>query len=964
MTATVAGSARFVGRVRELAELRGWLTQARAGRGRMTLLRAEPGMGKTRLVEELAVAARELGVPVVWGRCSADSGAPPLWPLRRIVAQLPGVHEPLGAGEDFGLSTDGLAAARFAQFVWLADAVVNAADAAGLLVIAEDLHWADSATAAALGHLAAELRRSKALVVCTTRPLTESDSAASAALHERPDVEQRTLSGLDQGAIADYLSALEGGARIDERYADLVLRQTAGNSLYVTAVARTLAERVSLRSFDSGQSQAALAGRRELLDLIREPMGRVSTECRGLVEWASVAGEEFSIVELSSARSLPPDAVLALVDEAVEAGLLIRPADAPGTARFVHALVRDGVYGSLDRDARSRAHRALAVAIEASDGVSLVRVAAIANHLAHGAATPADHLRASAYARRAGQAALGDLAYAEAATQFGSALYSLAMAGLVSAPERTELLLDLAFAEYRSGAFGSSLEHCGQAADLAEKQQRWDLLARAALLVDGVSALGTGDSLLGLCHRALALLPESQRSIRAQLEARLAYAAADQGDMTRAETMSAAALALAEQTDDPAALIAAVRARHQALAGPGHALERIQLGVKAVQLAHRSDPLAALWGRLWQIDAAFELGDLLAVDRGLTELGRLAEELRFPLARWHFNRLRAARESMVGHFALAEEQARAALDLADELQDPSVVGLHYAFSLSLAYTRGEVVPIPETHGGPREFIQAAAHSQLPIAFASMALALVTAGDVEEAARLASRLTSEAGRWPLDGRWIIAVAILADVVADVDSAESAAVLYPMLAPFADLAVAGGSGTVACEGSVARHQGRLAATSGRLEVAERHFRDAITFEERMGARPFAAISRMYLAEVLQARGRAQDLATAATHARAALAAMRVLGMPGRAAHCQRILALVDSDLAAQTALTPREREIVALVAEGMSNRQVAEQLFVSERTVETHVSHVLAKLGANTRTDIATWALSSGLTSKER
>ena len=962
MTATSTSGAHFVGRTRELTELRGWLAQAQAGRGRMTLIRGEAGMGKTRLAEELAFEARELGLPVVWGRCSTDSGAPPLWPLRRIVEQLPGMHEPLRAGEDFGPSTDGLAAARFAQLVWLADAVVAAAEPAGLLVIVEDLHWADSATAAALGHLAAELRRSKALVVGTTRPSTETDSAAGAALLERPDVEQRTLFGLDRREIADFLSAIDGD-RIDERYADLVLRQTAGNTLFVTAVARLLAERVSLRSFDAELSHTALARRPELLDLIREPIGRVSTECRGLVEWASVAGEEFSIVELSSARALPTDAVLALVDEAVEAGLLIRPADAPGRARFVHALVRDGVYGSLDRDARSHAHRALAVAIEASDRTSLERVAAVANHLARGAATPADHLRASASARLAGQAALGDLAYAEAAGQFGSALYSLTMAGGAPATERAELLLDLAFAEYRSGAFGSSLEHCGQAADLAETQQRWDLLARAALLVDGVSAPGTADSLLSLSHRALALLPEAQRSVRAQLEARLAYAAADDGDIARAETMSAAALALAEQTDDPAALIAALRARHQALAGPGHAAERIRLGANAVQLADRGDPLAALWGRLWQIDAAFELGDLLAVDRGLTDLGRLAEELRFPLARWHFNRLRAARESMVGRFTLAEEQARAAVNLAGALQDPSVVGLHYAFGLSLAYTRGEVVPIPETHGGPREFIQAAAHSQLPIALASMALAMVAAGDVEEAARLASRLASEAGRWPLDGRWIIAVAILADVVADVDSAESAAALYPLLAPFTNLAVAGGSGTVACAGSVARHQGRLAATSGRLDVAERHFRDAITFEERMGARPFAAISRMYLAEVLQARGGARDLAAAGTQARAALAAMRVLGMPGRAAECQRILTLVDSDLAAQTALTPREREIVARVAEGMSNRQIAEQLFVSERTVETHVSHVLAKLGANTRTDIATWALTSGLTTKE-
>lgn len=442
---------------------------------------------------------------------------------------------------------------------------MEAADAAGLLVIVEDLHWADSATAAALGHLAAELRRSKALVVVTARPRAETEHGALASLLDRADVEQRTLSGLDRGEITDYLSAVDGG-RIDERYADLVLRQTAGNSLYVAAVARLLAEHVSLRSFDAGQAQAALSGRPELLDLIREPMGRVSAQCRGVVESASVAGEEFGIIELSEVCGLPTDAVLALVDEAVEAGLLTRSADTPGRARFVHALVRDGVYDSVDRVARSRAHRALAAAIEASDRTSLDRIGAVANHLARGATTPAEQVRASAYARRAGQAALGDLAYAEAAGQFGSALYSLAMSGGASSTERAEIMLDLAFAEYRSGAFAAALGHCELVADVAEAAPRWDLLARAALLVDGVGV--DGNAVLALCHRAGAMVPEPELAVRAQLQARLAYAAADRGDIDSAGPMSADALALAEQTDDPAALIAALRARHQAWVEP------------------------------------------------------------------------------------------------------------------------------------------------------------------------------------------------------------------------------------------------------------------------------------------------------------------------------------------------------------------------------------------------------------
>lgn len=960
MTATAFGAARFVGRSRELAELRAWLTDARAGRGRMIVLRGEPGIGKTRLTEELAAEAGAARIPTAWGRCSADSGAPALWPLRRIVDQLPGDHEQFHAtdGDVFGSSPEGLAAARFAQSVWFASAIVTAAEPEGLLVIVEDLHWADSATLGALNHLAAELSQSRALVVVTVRPTVRSEPEPQAGLIERPGVEQRTLSGLGRSDITEYLRGLRGRGPVDERYTDLILRQTAGNSLYVAAVSRWLTEQVSLQTYDDAGAAAALTGRAELVDLSRGPMSRVSADCREMVEFASVAGDEFDVVELSMAMQLPTDAVLGLVDEAELGGLLTRPADNPGGARFVHALIRDGVYGSVDNAARSSAHRALAAAIEADDR-GLERIGAVANHLTRGAASPADHVRAASYARKAGQQSLSDRAYAEAAGQFGSAMYSLTMAGGASATDRAEILLDLAFAEYRSGAFAGSMEHCALAADLAEAQLRWDLLARAALLVDGVSLPDDGNSVVTLCQRALGLVPPGQLSVRAQLQARLAYAAADLGDIDRAQVMSGRALTLAEKTDDAAALIAALRARHQALAGPGHAAERLDLGARAIELADRGEPLAALWGHVWRIDAAFELGDLVAIDRELASLGRLAAQLRFPLARWHLRRLQAARESLVGRFTLAEEHARAGRDLAEVLEDPSVVGLYHAFELHVGYTRGDSLQAGSPDNELSGFLAVAAQLPLPIVHASIALFTASAGDLDEAAWMARRLTGESGAWPKDGRWIVTVALMADLVAALDDKESAEVLYPMLAPFADQSVAGGSGTVASDGSVSRHLGRLAALCGRLAAAEGHFRDAIAFEDRMGARPFAATSRMYLAEVLQARGGPQNLAAAAREARTALAAMRALDMQGRAATCAQLVTALHSDLAKGTVVTPREREIVVLVAEGLSNRQIAEQLFVSERTVETHVSHVLAKLGGSKRMDIATWAVGGGL-----
>jgi len=291
------------------------------------------------------------------------------------------------------------------------------------------------------------------------------------------------------------------------------------------------------------------------------------------------------------------------------------------------------------------------------------------------------------------------------------------------------------------------------------------------------------------------------------------------------------------------------------------------------------------------------------------------------------------------------------------LDDPSLINLYYAFQLFDGYVRGTASTQPG-QAELRGLADVAKAAGLPVALASATVALVSVGDVDEAARLARQLCTDAPGWPRDGAWIASICLLADAVADLADAEGAGVLYPLLEPFAELAMAGGGGAVACDGSVSRHLGRLAATCGRLEQAQCHLRDAIAHEERMGARPFAALSRMYLAGVLLAQGGPESLATASRLARTARAAMHSMDMPGRAEQCARLVGAIDADLNQGTALTPRESEIVPLVSEGLSNRAIAERLFLSERTVETHVRHVLAKIGGSSRTDIVAWAYSTG------
>ena len=158
-----------------------------------------------------------------------------------------------------------------------------------------------------------------------------------------------------------------------------------------------------------------------------------------------------------------------------------------------------------------------------------------------------------------------------------------------------------------------------------------------------------------------------------------------------------------------------------------------------------------------------------------------------------------------------------------------------------------------------------------------------------------------------------------------------------------------------GSEQRIAGDLALATGRIDEAIHRYTDAIEMNARIGARPFLALSRLGLAKALAAKGIPGDLPTAHALVTEAAAEFRRLDLPGPLAAADALLARIDSAARAANPLSPRESEVASLIALAMSNRQIAEQLVLSERTVETHVRSILAKLGYSTRTEIATWSV---------
>ena len=957
MVDAAPGPGSLAGRDQELAALRGWRAEALAGDGRLVVLTGPPGIGKTRLAEELAGGARRNGQRVLWGRAVEERGAPPLWPWRRIlnaVGVAEGDHLVGDRGSDSARSDD-LAAARFRAAAAAADAVTDAASAADLLVILEDLQWADHASLFLLRELAAELPGSRLLVLATCREgAGEPWRTSLADLARLPGVHIMRLAPLSETAVAGLLRA--AGVTTDPELTRFVHARSEGNALYVTTLARVLAAQPGAAADAEAVTRIA-AGSAEVSQLVASLLRDLDDGARALLAAASVLGADFdsglaAAVAGTAAEvaGTSQDAAGAL-SAAQTCGLVTRQPDRPGSWWFTHALVRDGIYASLGEDQRIALHAAAADALEPLARHAPERGGEVATHLLRAAPDRATLRRAAGWAAAAAQAATAALAFEDAVRYLATALTAAESAGVAGAG-RAELLIELATAEYRAGQLAVSLQHAVAAADAAERDGRLDLVAGAALVVRGVGHTPVALTLLGLCDRALADrgAPATQR---ARLLAQRAAALAELGDLDAAAAGSAAAMTAAAAAGDPAAELEAIRARVAALSAPQHRAERLRLGTRAVELATPAgQPLAAVLGRVWRIDAAYQLLNLEAVDAEIAQIAQLADSTRLPLARWHLLRQQASRAALTGQLAVARDRSDEARQLAFRIQDPSGAGLSYVFAVWLAFLRGDAGEIPADF-----FDVIAAAPPIPIVRAPLARALFAVGRTDEAQAVYETLRQLPAAGDKDVRTFGALTQLMDLIIAFRDSELAQATYDLIHARVNDSGATGTGLVFLSGSAHWPLGRLATLLGRTEEALGHFAAAVTIDTRLGARPLVALVRLDWADALRTRAARGDHAQARLLAWQAATEARRLDMPGPAGRAEQLVDDLDQAIRAGDPLTPREREIAELVSAGSTNRAIATQLVLSERTVEGHVRSILAKLQLTNRTELAAWTLSS-------
>ena len=862
----------FVGRQREMEELKGCLEDALSGRGRLVTLVGEPGIGKTRTAQELATYAGLRSAQVLWGRCYEGQGAPPYWPwvqairsyvrdgdqerlrsemgagaadIAEIVSdireQLPDLQTPPQLDPD---------QARFRLFDSITAFLKSAGRRQPLVLILEDLQWADQPSLLLLEFLARELAGGRLLLIGTYRDVDVTRRhPLSLTLGEltRERLFQRVqLKGLEHQDVGRFIE-LVSGVTPPRGMVEAVHRQTEGNPLFVTEVVRLLVQ--------EGELSAHLASARgrggdtdswsvRIPEGVREVIGRrldhLSERCNQTLTVASVLGREFTLEQLKPLiDDLTEDRLLEVLEEALVARVLEELPRVAGRYQFTHALIQDTLLEDLSATRRVRLHARIAEAFEELYGEQVeAHAAALAYHLA--AVGTLDSVpKMIYYSLKAGERALATYAYEEALDHFERGL--AASQGQEMDSQTAELLLGLAKSKAATG-------------QRVQLQEAWDSLSRAfdhyagASDVAQISAialypfplevgvLGTGT--VELISRALTIVPADSRDA-GHIQARYGNALGLlQGDYAGAQAAFQRCLETAQRVGDASLEMGTLAAAAGVDWFHLHWQEAMEKSTKAIELGKQLDEPVHQWvAHLWAVNSLTALGRTEEVRQRAEGILSVAESLR------HRNEvaLAYALNGRVSHLTGDWEAARGFVDSGLALSPRHTQAL--AVRIIVEYDSGNNSQGEEYLEQLIESVRSTAPGpNLPRAYLSQVVPTVAhitgTPPVRENMDSDSRaILSSPSATPFAA--MLARLGLAMTAVTRDDRDLASEQYAAL-----MALQG----TAFVTSIDRLLGLLARTMGRMEDAMAHFDDALAFCQRAGYRPEMAWTSFDFAETI--------------------------------------------------------------------------------------------------------------------
>jgi tetratricopeptide (TPR) repeat protein len=859
----------FIGREAELTAL-----QSYVGQGRLALLSGEAGIGKTRLVEEFALRVVRPERTVHWGRCWDDVGAPAFWPWIDIVRSLARATAPDVLRAQLGHGAAEIAClvpevrerlpdlavapvvegkyARFRLFEAVVTFLGNAASGGPLILILEDLHWADAPSLQLLRFLAREIGASSLLVIGTFRDTELRDGSPLGDLLARVaryrDCNRMALAGLSEGEVRCYLDAQ--GRAVGESLVAALYRDTEGNPFYLGEFVRLLAK--DPPSDETGTRPYPIPS--TVRDVIRRRLDAYSPNCQEMLRVAAVAGAPFTLALLQRVPAVAHLAVLSLLSDALAGGLVVATSDDAPSYRFAHALIRDTLYDDLSLERRVRLHNVVGETLEQLHGGNEVCVRDLAHHFARGASQ--DHgERAIHYALRAAEQAGAAGAHHDAAAQYASALELLRQWQPSDERRMCGALVGLGEARVRSGDPAAAEEAFVEAIALARHVGESEIFARATLGLGEVERFH--DRLVPLLEEALRLLGSDDGAQRVRLLTRLAVALywSEREDHKRA--LSEEAVAMARRLAVPSTLAYALAGRIATLSGPDDVEERLATAVEMRRVADRcGDRELSMIGRGWSIADRLALGDADRVWAEVDAFAAAATDLRHPYFLWWSTAMRVMQAILQGRLADAEGLAQQALHLGQRaiVADAMQVFAGHFYVICIEQER-----LDQLEAIVVDFVRQFPH--LPNGHCGLALLYAERGRFADGeAEMAKIAADDFRALPRNPEWLGSIAALAETSVLLPDAPYAETLYALLRDYRHRIIVSGLGAL-CSGSVAHFLGVLASRLGHWEDAADHLEEALRVHRRLEAPAWVAYTRCELARLALARGGAGDLERAA-------------------------------------------------------------------------------------------------------
>ena len=970
------GTESFVGRERELAELVSALTDAQNGSGQIVMIAGEPGIGKTRLTEELADIAQSKEFEVHWGRSYEDTGAPPYWPWTQIFRSYASTRDSDSIVGEMGESANVIAdifadlkawdenmkpppalgdpeSARFRLFDSVSTFLARVSQEQPTLLIFDDAHWADAPTLQLLQFFARYVSDSRLIVVGTYRdtelsrrhPLSET----LADLNRERVFTRTLLRGLAESEIHKLIEDL-GVARPSSETTAEISSQTQGNPFFVKEIAYELANEDS-----TNQEIRIPEGVREV---VGKRLNRISEDANELLRNAAIIGLEFDyrILDRLEAEQTE-DEIIGWLEEAVTANL-VENTSSIGGYRFAHALVRQTLLDEISPVIQVRRHARIADEIESLYGDTADEHAAeLAYHFAEADMT-GKSAKVVQYATTAGEQALAVHAPSHAAVQFTRALDALPVDA--SALQQAQLHYGLAQAMTQT-SLRNELGLAGEQLELAfngfiDAGEEKSAIQVALTYFPPVSRIG---SLVNMLTRAIPLV-ENGSETHCLLLAKLIERSHFEGrpDPTHMANLIDEALDISANIGDD-------QLRLQVLMSSFMPITNEPPGEKLDRLAEEALPLIEDLGD----DRAEFLIKEIFTDRLLAngEFDRAQQLARDAVAAARRTRNRfniatglsvlAGVELVGGNWLAADALIEEGLGIA-----PDETRLLTLQALSLA-ERGMSAESADLMNRAVVAAQAVPSNMGPVVWAIQCWALLNrlGGEKDFDRSLFTHLDEAQQEFSGKFYFVVETAIAAVGLADgdIDMVQSVLTEYEPLSDWFWR-----RGPQRCP-----HQFLAPALEmiGRREEAVESFEAGLEYSQKMGDRPAVVWLNTDYAELLLSRRDPGDVEQATTLRDEAVAIATKLEMKPHlemlADISERLetaeVTSANSDNEYPDGLSEREMEVLSLIATGQSNQKIADELFLSRYTVVRHVANIFNKIGASNRVEATGYAHEHGL-----